>query len=61
MVQQILDMGIFTPIITLKLIKFLNYFNPLKYIYFIESIFVKKIETKIFSSFDKILLFSKMR
>ena len=39
--------------------KFLNYLNPLKYLYFIESILVRKIETQIFSLFDKILLFSK--
>ncbi len=37
----------------------LQIFNPLKYIYFIESLLVKKIEKKIFSNFDKIILFSK--
>ncbi len=37
----------------------LNVLNPLKYIYLIESILVKRIEEKIFSIFDKITLFSK--
>ena len=37
----------------------LNLFNPLKYIYLIESFLVKNIEKTIFSSFDKIILFSK--
>ncbi len=37
----------------------LSIFNPLKYIYFLESILVKKVERKIFSDFDKIILFSK--
>jgi hypothetical protein len=37
----------------------LSLLNPLKYIYFIESILVKKIEKHIFISFDKIILFSK--
>ena len=33
--------------------------NPLKYIYFIESFLIKRIEKKIFTNFDKIILFSK--
>ena len=37
----------------------LNIFNPLKYLYLLESILVSKIEKKIFSNFDKITLFSK--
>tara|TARA_B100000963_G_C22545746_1_gene634332 strand:- start:111 stop:1244 length:1134 start_codon:yes stop_codon:yes gene_type:complete len=37
----------------------LNVFNPLKYIYFLETYFIKKIEKKIFLNFDKIILFSK--
>ena len=49
----ILDMGDLYSDNYTQTYKILNYFNPLKYIYFIESIFVKKIETKIFSSFDK--------
>jgi glycosyltransferase involved in cell wall biosynthesis len=38
---------------------YLNFFNPLKYIYLLESLLVKKIEKSIFSNFDKIILFSK--
>ena len=37
----------------------LNIFNPLKYIYFLESLLVKNVEKKIFADFDKIILFSK--
>ena len=37
----------------------LNVFNPLKYIYFLETYFIKKIEKKIFFNFDKINFFSK--
>ena len=39
--------------------RYLNFFNPLKYIYFFESLLVKKLEENIFSDFDKIILFSK--
>ena len=37
----------------------LNLVNPLKYVYLIESLLVKKIEKKIFTVFEKIILFSK--
>ena len=37
----------------------LNFLNPLKYVYFLESLLSKKIEAKIFTDFDKIILFSK--
>jgi hypothetical protein len=37
----------------------LNLFNPLKYIYLLESFLVKRIENQIFLYFDKIILFSK--
>ncbi len=37
----------------------LNFLNPLKYIYFLESLLSKKIEEKIFTDFDEIILFSK--
>ena len=37
----------------------LNIFNPLKYVYLIESILIKKVENRIFQSFNKIILFSK--
>ena len=55
----ILDMGDLYSDNYTQTCKFLNYLNPLKYLYFIESILVRKIETQIFSLFDKILLFSK--
>jgi len=37
----------------------LSILNPLKYIYFIESFLIKKMEREIFTRFDKIILFSK--
>ena len=37
----------------------LSIFNPFKYIYFLESLLVKRLEEKIFTNFDKIILFSK--
>ena len=40
--------------------KNLNILNPLKYIYFIESILVKKAEDKLFSTFNRIILFSPL-
>ena len=43
----------------LQTFKYLNYLNPFKYIYYLESLLVKKLENKIFSNFDKIILFSK--
>ncbi len=39
--------------------KNLNLWNPLKYIYLLESLFVKKAETQTFLDFDKVILFSK--
>ena len=43
----------------LQTFKYLKFFNPLKYIYLLESYLVKKIEEKILFNFDKIILFSK--
>ena len=37
----------------------MNFFNPLKYIYLLESFLVKREENKIFSKFDRITLFAK--
>ena len=37
----------------------LSFLNPLRYIYLIESLLIKKIESKIFLNFDRIILFSK--
>ena len=39
--------------------KNLNLWNPLKYIYLLESLFIKKAETQTFLDFDKVILFSK--
>ena len=39
--------------------KNLSFFNPMKYVYFFESLLVKKSERKIFKNFDRITLFSK--
>ncbi len=39
--------------------KNLNFLNPLKYIYLLESILVKRKETELFSKFDRIILYSK--
>ncbi len=39
--------------------KNMNFYNPLKYIYLLESFLVKKEEIKIFSKFDRITLFAK--
>ena len=38
----------------------LSVFNPLKYIYFLECLLMKKLEKKVFSIFDKIILFSNI-
>ena len=37
----------------------LNILNPFKYIFFLENLFVKKIEKNILNNFKKIILFSK--
>ncbi len=39
--------------------KNLNFLNPLKYIYLLESYLVKKKEMELFSKFDRIILYSK--
>ncbi len=39
--------------------KQLNFLNPLRYIYFIEGLLVKKLEKEIFHKFDKVILFSQ--
>ena len=37
----------------------LNFFNIFRFVYLLESFFVKRVENLIFNSFDKIILFSK--
>ena len=39
--------------------KNLNFLNPLKYIYYLEGLLVKRIEIKIFDEYDRITLFAK--
>ncbi len=39
--------------------KNLSIFNPLSYLYLLESFLIKKIENKILNKFDKVILFSK--
>ncbi len=57
--KTILDMGDLYSDNYFQTFRYLNILNPLRYIYFLESLIVKRIEEKIFSSFDKVLLFSK--
>ena len=57
--RTVLDMGDLYSKNYLQTFRYLNIINPLKYIYFLESLIVKRIEEKIFSSFERVLLFSK--
>ena len=57
--KTILDMGDLYSDNYYQSFKNLNFFNPMKYIYFFESLLVKKSERKIFENFDRITLFSK--
>ena len=57
--KKILEM---TDLISLnfkKIYKKMPYYNPLKYLYFIESLLIKKYENNICKKFDKIILISK--
>ena len=57
--KKIIEMGDLYSSNYMQTYKNLNIFNPLRYVYLIESFFVKKNETQIFLDFDKIILFSK--
>lgn len=57
--KTILEMGDLYSDNYFQSFKNLNIFNPLKYIYFIESLLVKKTELRLFSTFNRIILFSK--
>ncbi len=57
--KKIIEMGDLYSSNYLQTFQRLNILNPLKYIYFFESLLVKKIEKNIFTNFDKIILFSK--
>ena len=57
--KTILDMGDLYSDNYYQSFKNLSFFNPMKYVYFFESLLVKKSERKIFKNFDRITLFSK--
>ena len=57
--EKIIEMGDLYSNNYYQTFKNLNIFNPLKYIYFLESLLVKQLEKKIFTNFNKIILFSK--
>ena len=57
--KKIIEMGDLYSSNYLQSFDNLNLFNPLKYVYLLESLLVKKVERNIFTKFDKIILFSK--
>ena len=57
--KTILEMGDLYSENYLQTFKLLSFFNPFKYFYFLESLLVKRLEAKIFTNFDRIILFSK--
>ena len=57
--KTILDMGDLYSDNYYQSFRNLNFINPMKYVYFFESLLVKNIERKIFENFDRITLFAK--
>ena len=57
--KKIIEMGDLYSSNYLQTFNNLNLFNPLKYVYLLESALVKKVEINIFTKFDKVILFSK--
>jgi len=57
--NTILEMGDLYSSNYFQTFKNLNFFNIFKFIYLLESFLVKNIENKIFSTFDRIILFSE--
>ena len=57
--KTILEMGDLYSDNYFQTYKNLNIFNPLKFIYYLESLLIKKAEERIFNNFDKITMFSK--
>ncbi len=57
--KKILDMGDLYSDNYFQTYKYLNFLNPIKYIYLIEAFLIKLAEERVFSIFDKVLLFSK--
>ena len=59
--KKILDMGDLYSDNYFQTYKYLNFLNPIKYIYLIEAFLIKLVEDRVFSIFDKVLLFSKKK
>ena len=57
--KKIIEMGDLYSSNYLQTFNNLSLFNPLKYVYLLESALVKKVEINIFTKFDKVILFSK--
>jgi glycosyltransferase involved in cell wall biosynthesis len=57
--RKILEMTDLTSLNFKKIYKKMPYYNPLKYLYFIESYLIKKYENNISEKFNKIILISK--
>lgn len=57
--KKIIEMGDLYSTNYLQTFYNLNIFNPLKYIYLLESFLIRRAERKIFEKFDKVILFSK--
>ena len=57
--KKIIEMGDLYSSNYIQTYKNLSIFNPIKYIYLLESFFIKKAENRIFFDFDKVILFSK--
>jgi len=57
--RKIIEMGDLYSSNYMQTYQNLSIFNPLRYIYLLESFFVKKAENQIFLDFDKIILFSR--
>jgi glycosyltransferase involved in cell wall biosynthesis len=57
--RKILEMTDLTSLNFNKIYKAMLFFNPLKYLYFIESFLIKNYENKVCKKFDKVILISK--
>ena len=57
--KKILEMTDLTSLNFNKIYKAIPFYNPLKYLYFIESFLIKNYENKVCKKFDKVILISK--
>lgn len=57
--KKILEMTDLTSLNFNKIYKAMSFFNPFKYLYFIESFLIKNYENKVCKKFDKVILISK--